>query len=58
MKSESVKIDGAIVRRIRRHIKSTGQTISGFININLDKVLTEEERLKRSMEAFEKLNNK
>jgi hypothetical protein len=40
---ESVKIDSKIVDRIRRHIKKTGQTISGYIDITLAKDLDEKE---------------
>lgn len=40
---ESVKIDSKIVDRIRRHIKGTGQTISGYIDVTLNKDLNEKE---------------
>lgn len=40
---ESVKIDSKIVERIRTHIKLTGQTISGYINVTLDNDLKERE---------------
>lgn len=40
---ESVKINSKIVDRIRKHIKRTGQTISGYIDLTLDKDLNEKE---------------
>jgi len=42
---ESVKIDSEIVARIRKHIKRTGQTISGYIDVTLDMDLKEKESL-------------
>lgn len=36
---ESVKIDADVVDRIRKHVKVTGQTISSYISITLNKDL-------------------
>jgi hypothetical protein len=36
MITESVKIKSEIVQRIRKQVKTSGQTISGFINLVLD----------------------
>lgn len=43
MSTESVKIDSKIVERVRKYIKRTGQTISGYINTNLDRQLNLDE---------------
>lgn len=37
--SESVRIDKDLVEKIRLISKSRGQTITGFININLAKIV-------------------
>lgn len=42
---ESVKIDSGIVQRIRKHIRKTGQTISGYIDITLAKDLDDKESI-------------
>jgi hypothetical protein len=39
MSTESVKINSQIVDRIRKQVKTSGQTISGFINLHLDRQL-------------------
>lgn len=40
---ESVRIDCQIVERLRKYVKSTGQTISGCIGIALSEYLDEKE---------------
>lgn len=37
--TEPVRIDSALVNKIRLIAKSNGQTLSGYININLTKVV-------------------
>jgi hypothetical protein len=38
---ESVKIDSKVVDRVRAHVKKTGQTISGCIEVTLINALDE-----------------
>lgn len=40
---KSVKIDEALIDRIKEHVKTTGQTISGCINIAMTEYLDEKE---------------
>lgn len=56
MKTESIRIDSKLVEKIRKHVRSTRQTISGFINVAVEKHLQEEKKEKRTMDEVAKLN--
>ena len=44
MGSESVKINGAIVGKVRKHVKKTRQTIGGYIEIAIERALREDQK--------------
>lgn len=53
---ESVKISGHLVDRIRKYVKTTGQTISGYIDVRLAECIQQDEKEKRTFEEVGKLS--
>jgi hypothetical protein len=41
MGRKTAKIDESVLDRVREHVKKTGQTVSGFMNVTLTEKLNE-----------------
>jgi len=52
--TDSVRIDKELLHKIRTIAKTKGQTISGFININLNKVVDRQWQKHSSVEKPQK----
>lgn len=55
MEMESFKINKALLERIRRHVKGTRQTITGYIELSLTESIQLDEFKKKSPEILRKL---
>jgi hypothetical protein len=58
MEMESVKISKALLKKIRKHVKSTGQTISGYINVRLGECIQQDSKEKRTLDELGELNER
>lgn len=57
-KYESVKIESEIMDRVRRYVKQSRQTISGFISSELEIILDSKERIGHTLHAIKESNKK
>jgi hypothetical protein len=55
MEMVSIKISKTLQKKIKKYVKSTGQTISGYANIRLSECLQQDEKEKRTFDEVDKL---
>jgi hypothetical protein len=58
MEMVSIKISKTLQKKIKKYVKSTGQTISGYANLRLTECLQHDEKEKRNLEEVGKLSAK
>lgn len=51
MEMVTIKISKVLQKKIKKYVKSTGQTMSGYINIRLAECLQHDEKERRNLEG-------